>query len=282
MKIYIDGNYYSKEQAKISVFDHGLLYGDGIFEGIRIYNKHVFKLKEHLLRLYKSAKAINLNIPLTIEEMEKTVNEVVRINKKEDGYIRLIITRGRGDLGIDPGKCLAPSVIIIASDIELYPKEYYTNGIKIITSSLRRLPADGLDPRIKSLNYLNNILAKIEAKNSGCLEAVMLNKQGFVTECTGDNIFIIKDQEIITPQLCEGILDGITRQTIFEFGKQLGMLVRQSRLSQYDLYNADECFLTGSGAEIIPVVEIDGRKVGNGKPGNWTKTLIKIFNEKKY
>ena len=280
MKIYIDGNYYEKENARISVFDHGLLYGDGIFEGIRIYSGKIFKLKEHLNRLYLSAKAVYLKIPLSVNELEDKVRETVRLNQTNNGYIRLLVTRGKGDLGIDPAKCQKASIIIIVADIELYPDEYYTKGIKIITSSTRRLSPDGIDPRIKSLNYLNNILAKIEAAQAGCLEAVMLNRQGYVSECTGDNIFIVNNNELLTPDPVCGILQGITRQTVMDLAETLGIKSRSAFLTQYDLYTADECFLTGSGAEIIPVVKVDGRLIGTGKPGEITGRFMKAFREK--
>ncbi len=277
MKIYIDGNYYDKENAKVSVFDHGLLYGDGIFEGLRIYNNKVFKLKEHIKRLYMSAKGINLDIGMSPDEMEDTVNECVKKNNKENGYIRLLVTRGIGDLGIDPAKCKKVSIIIITADISLYPKEYYEKGISIITSSTRRIPADCLDPRIKSLNYLNNIMAKLEAKQAGCLEAVMLNKEGFVAECSADNIFIIKEGKIISPKSYNGSLEGITRETVFEIAEALSIECREDALTKYDLYNADECFITGTGAEIMPVTAVDSRKIGNGIPGKSTKMLIEEF-----
>jgi branched-chain amino acid aminotransferase len=279
MKVYIDGNYYEKEQACVSVFDHGLLYGDGVFEGIRIYKGKVFKLKEHLVRLYQSAKAIHLIIPLSITEMQEKVEEVVRINKKRDGYIRLVVTRGKGDLGLDPAKCPQASVIIIVADIALYPSEYYAKGIAIITSASRRLPVDGLDPRIKSLNYLNNIMAKIQAKQAGCLEAVMLNKEGYVAECTGDNIFIVKTGGLYTPTTYQGALDGITRTTVLELASALDIPCHAQTLSCYDLYNADECFLTGSGAEVMPVTAIDGRSIGDGKPGIITQKLLAAFRK---
>ncbi|MBN2445072.1 MAG: aminotransferase class IV, partial [Spirochaetales bacterium] len=221
MKIYIDGTYHEKENACISVFDHGLLYGDGVFEGIRVYSGKVFKLKEHIKRLYMSARAINLAIPCTMEEMEKQVLKTVELNQTTHGYIRLVVTRGKGDLGIDPRKCPKASIIIIAADIELYPEEFYKKGIRIISSSIRRLSADGINPRIKSLNYLNNILAKMEATQAGCLEAVMLNKEGYITECTGDNIFIIKDNKLLTPDPSCGILSGITRETVLELAHDL-------------------------------------------------------------
>ena len=277
MKIYIDGNYYDRENAKISVFDHGLLYGDGIFEGLRIYNSKVFKLKEHIKRLYMSAKAINLDIGMSLQEMEDTVNEIVKKNNKENGYIRLLVTRGAGDLGIDPAKCKKASVIIITADISLYPEEYYEKGISIITSSTRRMPADCLDPRIKSLNYLNNIMAKLEATQAGCLEAVMLNKEGFVTECSADNIFIIKEGKIISPKSYNGSLEGITRETVFDIAETLSIECKEDTLTRYDLYNADECFITGTGAEIMPVTAVDSRKIGSGIPGKITRMLIKKF-----
>lgn len=279
MKIYIDGEYYGRENARISVFDHGLLYGDGVFEGIRIYNYKVFKLKEHIERLYQSAKAILLNISMGKEDMEKAVLETVRINQKENGYIRLIITRGEGALGIDPSPCKKATVIIIVGDIQLYPEGYYKDGIEIITSSTRRMPSDSLDPRIKSLNYLNNVMAKLEARQAGCLEAVMLNKEGFVSECTGDNIFMVKNSKLLTPAPYHGALDGITLRTVIEIAESLGIRTHETTLTCYDLYNADECFMTGTGAEIIPVIKIDSRIIGNGSPGNITKKIINGFKE---
>jgi len=280
MKIYIDGKYYAREDAVISVFDHGLLYGDGVFEGIRIYNGKVFKLTEHIERLFQSAKAIHLDITMKKGEMEAAVLEAVKINRKDNGYIRLIVTRGVGPLGIEPTTCKKPTVIIIISDIQLYPQGYYKKGIEIVTASSKRMPSDCLDPRIKSLNYLNNIMAKIEAKNAGCLEAVMLNKEGFVAECTGDNIFMVKNRELFTPAPYHGALDGITMETVIDLGTSLGFKMHQAALTRYDLYNADECFMTGTGAEIIPVVvRIDQRVIGNGKPGEITKKLIKKFKD---
>jgi branched-chain amino acid aminotransferase len=279
MKIYINGKYYAREDAVISVFDHGLLYGDGVFEGIRIYNGKVFKLSEHIERLFQSAKAIYLDIPMKKEGMEAAVLKALKINRKDNGYIRLIVTRGVGLLGIEPTTCKKPNVIIIIADIQLYPEGYYKKGIEIVTASSRRMPSDCLDPRIKSLNYLNNIMAKIEAKNAGCLEAVMLNKEGFVAECTGDNIFIVKNRELFTPAPYYGALDGITMETVMELGTSLGFKMHQAALTRYDLYNADECFMTGTGAELIPVVKIDQRVIGNGKPGEITKKLIKKFKD---
>lgn len=281
MKIYINGKYYDREDAKISVFDHGLLYGDGVFEGIRIYNGSVFKLKEHIDRLYLSAKAILLKIPMTKDEMAKAVLDTVKVNEKpaspKDGYIRLIVTRGEGPLGIDPIPCKKATIIIIVADIQLYPDEYYKNGIEIITASSRRIASDCLDPRIKSLNYLNNIMAKLEARQAGCLEAVMLNREGFVAECTADNIFIIKNNELFTPVYYHGALEGITMRIVLEIAESLGIKAYETTLTRYDLYNADECFMTGTGAEIIPVINIDGRVIGNGKPGMITGKFIDAF-----
>ena len=280
MKIYIDGKYYDKADAKVSVFDHGLLYGDGIFDGIRIYNGKVFRLKEHIERFYESAKAIILEIPMTKEEMKAAVEDAVKVNERKDGYIRLVITRGEGSLGLDPASCKKATVIIIVSDIQLYPKEYYEKGIALVTVTSRRIPSECLDPRIKSLNYLNNIMAKLEAKQAGCLEAVMLNTEGFVAECTADNIFIVKEGRLLTPSAYHGALEGITRQTVMEIAEKLGIESAETTLAPYDLYTADECFLTGTGAEIVPVVKIDGRVIGSGVPGKVTKILVENF--KKY
>lgn len=279
MKIYIDGKYYSKDEAKISVFDHGLLYGDGIFEGIRIYDGKVFKLKEHIKRLFLSAKALMLELPGTFDDMCRLVEEAVTVNEKNEGYIRLIITRGTGDLGIDPAKCPAVSVIIIVGDIQLYPEQMYIDGISIITASQRRMSPDNFDPRIKSLNYLNNIMAKIEAKQAGCLEAVMLNRAGYVAECTADNIFIIRDSVLYTPAAVDGALAGITRGTVLELAAAAGIKCKECSLTGYDLYTADECFMTGSGAEIMAVTKIDGRVIGSGKMGDVTERLLKNFRE---
>jgi branched-chain amino acid aminotransferase len=277
MKVYIDGRYYAPEEARISVFDHGLLYGDGVFEGIRIYGGKAFKLGEHIGRLYESAAVILLGIPMTEEEMEAAVIDAVRVNAKENGYIRLIVTRGEGPLGIDPGTCKKATVIVIVSDIQLYPEEYYRKGIEIITASTRRVPPECLDPRIKSLNYLNNILAKLEARQAGCFEAVMLNTNGFVAECTADNIFIVKDKMLLTPAAHQGALEGITRAVVIEAAQSRGILTIETILAPYDLYNADECFLTGTGAEIVPVVKIDGRVIGSGEPGPVTEKVIEAF-----
>ena len=278
MKIYLDGKYCDEKSARISVFDHGLLYGDGVFEGIRAYNGRVFRLKEHIDRLFYSAKAIMLNIPLSHAEMSEAVLETCRRNKLRDGYIRLVVTRGVGSLGLNPYRCTDPSVIIIADKIQLYPEELYRRGLTIITVPTVRNLHSALNPAIKSLNYLNNILAKIEAINGGCEEAVMLNSEGFVSECTGDNIFIVKGSQLLTPPLSAGALYGITRQAVIELGTQAGMSIGEPNLTRYDLFNADECFLTGTGAEIIPVVKIDGRTIGSGKPGPVTQKLVSSYH----
>jgi branched-chain amino acid aminotransferase len=277
LKIYIDGKFYNRNEARISVFDHGLLYGDGIFEGIRIYNSKVFKLKEHVERLYRSAKAILLNIPIQQAEMEKAVLDTVRINAKIDGYIRVVVTRGEGALGLDPAQCTNPKIIIIAGDIQLYPQEYYEKGIAVVTVATRRMPSDSLDPRVKSLNYLNNIMAKVEARQAGCLEAVMLNHDGYVSECTADNIFVISRGILLTPASHYGALDGITRTTVIKISESFTIPVREAALTRYDLYTSDECFITGTGAEIMPVTMIDDRLVGNGQPGLMTRQLMDGF-----
>lgn len=279
MKVYIDGKYYGEQDAKISVFDHGLLYGDGIFEGIRAYNGRVFKLKEHIDRLFYSAKAILLNVPLTHEKMCQAVVETCRENKIRDGYIRLVVTRGAGGLGLNPNKCKQPSVIIIADKIQLYPPEMYERGLDIITVPTVRNLHSALNPAIKSLNYLNNVLAKIEANLGGCEEAIMLNAQGYVAECTGDNVFILKAGKMFTPPLSAGALYGITRSVVMDLARESGIEVSEPDLTRYDLFNADECFLTGTGAELIPVVKIDGRVIGDGKPGTITRKLVKNYQE---
>ncbi len=278
MKIYINGEYFDKEKAKISVFDHGLLYGDGIFEGIRIYNGTIFKLKEHVKRLYASAKTIFLDIPMTEKEMEKALLEAYKENYKKEGYIRLVVTRGDGDLGVDPAKCKKANVIIIVDDISLYPKEFYENGIAVITASTQRISPAAFDVRVKSLNYLNNVLAKIEARQAGVLEAIMLTNQGYVAECTADNIFIVKNNKLFSPSSYHGALEGITLNTIIELAEKDKIKTEFATLTRYDLYNADECFFSGTGAELMPVIKIDGRSIGNGKPGPVTKKLLKDFN----
>jgi len=280
MKIYINGKYYEKDQAKISVFDHGLLYGDGVFEGIRSYNRLVFKLKEHVDRLFESAHSIMLKIPLNREQMIKAVVSTLKENNLKDAYVRLIVTRGVGDLGLDPRKCNGnATIIIIADKIALYPEKFYKEGLSIVTvPTVRNLP-EALNPQIKSLNYLNNILAKIEAVNAGCDEAIMLDSLGYVAECTGDNIFVVKDKHLYTPPQCMGTLRGITRDSVLEIARKNKISVHEHVLTRHEVYISDECFLTGTAAEIIPVVKVDGRLIGNGKPGEVTLSLMKKFKE---
>jgi len=278
MKVYIDGQFYDERDAKVSVFDHGLLYGDGIFEGIRAYNGRVFRLKEHIDRLFYSAKAILLTIPLSRAEIMKAVVESCRINNLRDGYIRLLVTRGVGTLGLNPNRCKSPSVIVIADKIQLYPPETYERGMEIVTVPTVRNLHSAVNPAIKSLNYLNNILAKIEANNSGCEEAIMLNAEGYVAECTGDNIFIITQGKLATPPLSAGALYGITRQVVIDLAKKLGIEVSEPNLTRYDIFNADECFLTGTGAELVPVTKVDGRVIGDGKPGPLTKRFVTDYH----
>ncbi|MFA5362624.1 MAG: branched-chain-amino-acid transaminase [Candidatus Omnitrophota bacterium] len=280
MKIYINGKFYEKEDAKVSVFDHGLLYGDGVFEGIRAYNSLVFRLKEHIDRLYESAHTIMLAIPSTREEMSEAVVKTLKENNLKDAYIRLVVTRGIGDLGLDPRKCEGkPTVIIITDKIALYPEKFYTEGLAIITVPTTRNLSEALNPQIKSLNYLNNIMAKMEAVNAGYDEAIMLNSLGFVSECTGDNIFIVKHSHLFTTPQYMGTLRGITRDAVLEVARKEDILTSEQVLTRHEVYNADECFLTGTAAEIIPVVKIDGRLIGEGKPGKTTLNLIKKFKE---
>lgn len=278
MKVYIDGKYYDEKNAKVSVFDHGLLYGDGIFEGIRAYNGRVFKLKEHIDRLFYSAKAILLEIPISHAEVMQAVVDSCRKNKLREGYIRLIVTRGVGTLGLNPNRCKRPSVIVIADKIQLYPKEMYENGMAIVTVPTTRNLHNAVNPAIKSLNYLNNILAKIEANIAGVEEAIMLNSEGYVAECTGDNLFILKDGRMFTPPLSAGALYGITRGVVMDMAREAGIEVSEPNLTRYDVFNADECFLTGTGAELIPVTKVDGRVIGSGKPGPITKSLVKSYH----
>lgn len=279
MKIYVDGKYYNEQNAKISVFDHGLLYGDGVFEGIRAYNGRVFKLKEHVDRLYCSAKAILLTIPITPAAMCQAVVDTCRRNQVRDGYVRLVVTRGIGTLGLNPNRCQRPSIIIIAGKIQLYPEELYQKGMEIVTVPTVRNLHSAVNPAIKSLNYLNNILAKIEANNAGVEEAIMLNAEGFVAECTGDNLFIVRGTRVLTPPLSAGALYGITRAVVMELATAAGFEVAETNLTRYDVFNADECFLTGTGAEIIPVVKVDGRVIGTGKPGPHTRNLVARYRE---
>ncbi len=278
MKIYINGAFFEEQDAKISVFDHGLLYGDGVFEGIRFYSGRVFKLEEHLERLYDSAKAILLTIPVDLEQMRAATLESIRQNNLRDGYIRLVVTRGKGSLGLSPENC-APAVIIIADSIRLYPREFYEQGLVVATCSTRRPSPAALSPAVKSLNYLNNVMAKIEAQNAGAAEGLMLNEQGFVAECTGDNIFIIRKGKIFTPPVSAGALKGITRAVIFDLAAELGLPIGEADLTRYDIYTADELFLTGTAAEVVPAVKLDRRTIGDGKPGPWTRRLMDRFHE---
>jgi branched-chain amino acid aminotransferase len=279
LKIYIDGNFHDQAEAKISVFDHGLLYGDGVFEGIRFYNDRVFRLEEHVDRLWDSARAIALDIPMSKSELVASTLETIRQNDLHDGYIRLIVTRGVGSLGLSPESCRRPSIIIIAATIALYPEELYQKGLTMVTCSTRRTPPAALSPRVKSLNYLSNILGKLEAQNAGAGEGLMLNEQGYVSECTGDNIFIVKKGDISTPHLSSGILAGVTRAVVFELAEKLGIRTVERELIRHDIYTADECFLTGTAAEVIPAVQLDRRLIGHGQPGPITLQLIESFRE---
>lgn len=278
-KVYISGKLLDKEQATVSVYDHGLLYGDGVFEGIRVYGGNVFLLKEHIERLYESARAIRLEIPMTPGDMIQATKDTVKANELGDGYVRLVVTRGAGYLGLDPRKTANPQVIIIADTITLYPQEIYDQGMKLITASTIRNHAQALSPRIKSLNYLNNILAKIEGTDGGCVEALMLNHKGEVAECTGDNIFIVKNGVLKTPPTDAGILEGITRNAVIKLAQGAGITVQETTLIRHDIYVADECFLTGTAAEVVPVTSLDGRPLGTGKPGPVTKDLLARFKK---
>jgi len=274
--VYIDGKYLPKNEAKISVFDHGFLYGDGVFEGIRSYNGHVFKLDEHINRLYESATSIGLTIPLSQDDMKQKILETMRKNElKKDAYIRVVVTRGKGDLGLDPRKCPSPSIIIIADKISIYQAE----SLRAITASTRRNAVTALNPMIKSLNYLNNILAKMEANRANVEEAIMLNQQGLVCEGSSDNLFIIKNCVIMTPSPSADILVGITRNYVIELARKAGYTVKEQDITLHDLYNADEAFFTGTAAQVMPLVEVDGRKIGNGEPGLITRELMKNFEE---
>ena len=279
MKVFIDGSFHDEQDAKVSVFDHGLLYGDGVFEGIRAYNGRIFKLREHIDRLFYSAKAILLDLPMTHAELMKATVETCRANDLRDGYIRLVVTRGVGTLGLNPNRCKRGSVIIIAGKIQVYPPEMYENGMAIVTVPTVRNLHSALNPAIKSLNYLNNILAKIEANNAGVEEAIMLNSEGFVAECTADNIFLVKGDQLLTPPLSAGALYGITRGTVMDLARTAGLTVSEPNLTRYDVFNADECFLTGTGAEVIPVIKVDGRIIGTGQPGPVAKNLIAKYRE---
>ena len=280
MKIYLDGKFVDEADAKVSVFDHGLLYGDGVFEGIRLYGGNVFRLDEHLERLEYSAKAVLLQLPLTRAELVEATLETCRQNNLTDAYIRLVVTRGVCDLGLAPWLCPKPTVFIIASKISLYPKEHYDNGLAIVTVPTRRINPAALPPTIKSLNYMNNILGKIEARQFGALEAIMLNDQGYVAECTADNIFTVHKGEIFTPSASQGALKGVTRGTIFDIAQEIGVRINEVNMTRYDVWCADECFLTGTGAEVIPVTKLDGREIGTGKPGPITQKVLASFRRR--
>lgn len=279
MKIYMTGKLVEESEAMISVFDHGLLYGDGVFEGIRVYNNRVFLLNEHIDRLFNSAKAIALEIPMSKEELVTAVADTCKANELENGYVRLIVTRGKGSLGLNPYLCKDPEIIIIAAEIQLYPKDLYENGLKIVTVGTVRNHPEAINPRIKSLNYLNNVLAKIEAINAGCMECIMLNHKGEVAEASGDNIFTIKDGKLYTPSIYSGALEGLTRNKVISLAESLGYSVNEVSMQRYDLYTADEVFLTGTAAEIISVVEIDKRAIGSGTPGEITKELASSYSK---
>lgn len=280
MKIYLNDKLVDRSEAKVSVFDHGLLYGDGIFEGIRLYNGCVFKLDEHLERLEYSAKAIMLDMPWSRQEISDAVCETCRANGLKDGYIRLVVTRGEGSLGLSIKNCDKPQLIIIADKIQLYPEEFYENGLEIITVPTRRINPAALPPTVKSLNYLNNILAKIEAQHLGYHEAIMLNDQGYVAECTGDNVFVLHKGELITPASSAGALKGITRETAIEIAQELGVPVREANLTRYDIWIAEELFLTGTAAEVVPIIKVDARPIGDGKPGPMTAKFLESFRRR--
>ena len=278
-KIYIDGKFFAEADAKVSVFDHGLLYGDGVFEGIRFYNGRVFRLEEHLERLWDSARSICLEVPMSMPEMTEALLETIRQNDMREGYIRLIITRGVGNLGLNPVQCKRPSVIIIAAAIALYPAEVYQKGLTVVTCATRRTNPASLNPAVKSLNYLNNVMARIEANLAGADEALMLNDQGNVAECTADNVFIIKHGQIFTPPISAGALRGITRSVAFQIAAELGIKIMETDLTRHDVFIADECFLTGTAAEVIPVIKADGRPIGTGAPGPISTRMIARFRE---
>ena len=278
MQIYIDGAYCDRDSAKVSVFDHGLLYGDGVFEGIRAYHRRIFRLEAHLDRLYASAHALALTVPLSRAAMAEAVKETVRRNRRDDVYIRLVVTRGVGELGIDPLSCPTPSVIIICNDVRVYPRELYAGGIKVMTSATRQVSHEAVDPRIKSLNYLKNILAKIDAQQDGAHEAIMLYAQGFIAECTADNLFVVRNGQLLTPSPQDGALEGITRGVILELAGEARLPAAEAHLTRYDLYTADEAFVTGTGAELMPVTSADGRPGADGAPGPITKRLTDAFH----
>ena len=277
MVVYLNGKVVSKADAKVSVYDHGFLYGDGIFEGIRVYSGNIFRLKQHIDRLYESAQSLMLEIPMTHEQVTQATIDTVAASGLQDCYIRLVISRGVGDLGIDPANCPKATVVIIVDTISLYPAELYEKGVALVTSSVPRIPMKCFDPRIKSLNYLNNIMAKIEARRAGVPEALMLSVDGHVAECTADNVFIVKDGELRTPDLMQGALGGITRQTVLELATEKKIPTYEGVIGRHDLYNADECFLTGTAAEVVPIISLDGRQIGDGKPGEMTHALLAAY-----
>ncbi|MDO4586834.1 MAG: branched-chain-amino-acid transaminase [Planctomycetia bacterium] len=279
LKIYINGELVPQEDAKISVFDHGFLFGDGIFEGMRSYNGKVFRMNDHIDRLWDSAKTLGFEIPVSKEEMIQAVYQTLKANNISDGYIRLIVTRGCGTLGLDAHLCGTPQIVIITNLLSLYSSDLYEKGIKIVTASTIRMPSSSLNPRVKSLNYLNNIMAKIEGHNAGCEEAMMLNHKGDVAECTGDNIFIVRKGKLLTPPIDACILEGITRNAVIDVANQIGLDVAEKAFTRHDVYCAEECFMTGSAAELIPVIEVDGRAIGTGKPGPITKRILTAFRE---
>jgi branched-chain amino acid aminotransferase len=279
LTIYLDGKFVPESEAKVSVFDHGLLYGDGIFEGIRFYNGRVFRLEEHLDRLWDSARSICLEIPMSMREMTDALLETIRQNDLRDGYIRLLVTRGVGNLGLNPTQCKRPSVIIIVATIALYPAEIYAKGLTVVTCATRRTNPAALNPAVKSLNYLNNVMARIEANLAGADEALMLNEQGNVAECTADNVFIIKHGQGFTPPITAGALRGITRSVVFDIAAEFGIKIAEADITRHDVFIADECFLTGTAAEVIPVIKADGRVIGEGKPGPISTRMIARFRE---
>ncbi len=278
MEIYIDGEWYPRAAAKVSVFDHGLLYGDGVFEGIRVYSRRIFRIEAHIDRLYASARALALAIPLAASELSAVVREAVRRNRRDDAYIRLIVTRGAGELGIDPLSCPHPSIIVIVGEVRLYPVQLYHTGVKAITSATRQVSHEAVDPRVKSLNYLKNVLAKIDAQRAGAQEAILLNNAGFIAECAGDNLFLVRHGRLATPSPQDGALEGITRGAIIQLAAAAGIEARETRLTRYDVYTADECFLTGTGAEVMPVTEVDGRVIADGTVGPITQRLRAAFD----
>jgi len=278
MQIYLDGAWLAREEAKVSVFDHGLLYGDGVFEGIRVYDRRIFRLEAHVERLYDSALALALEIPHDRAGMCELVREAVRRNRRENAYIRLVVTRGAGELGIDPSSCPRPCVIVIVDQVRVYPAGLYASGIKVVTSATRQVSHESVDPRIKSLNYLKNILAKIDAQRAGAQEAILLNQAGFIAECTADNLFVVRGGRLLTPAVQDGALGGITRATVMQLAGEIGMAVEEPRLTRFDVYTAGECFVTGTGAELMPVVEADGRRIADGKPGPTTRRLTEVFH----